>query len=503
MRIATYTRISTDEEHQPYSLSAQSDRLGKYIDSQEDWHLVREFSDQMSGASLERPGLMRALGEACARRFDLLLVYRVDRLSRSVRGLAQILEELDRANAGFRSATEPFDTTTPAGRMMVQMLGVFAEFERATIIDRVIAGMERKASRGGWCGGQRPFGYDIDREHDCLAVNEDEAPVVPVIFRMYAQERLGARAIGNRLNDRGRRTRHGRLWSHASVLTVLRNRAYLGEIFFRGAHYPATHPSLVDPAIFEAAQVLLQERGEDRSLRRSNSSDYLLSGLVFCARCGKHYVGAAAHGRSARYSYYVCHSRQRYGLSSCSSDRLPAEELDEAVLGALCETYERTDLVTEALQRAAEALNAGRPDLMQELGAVESDIAKGEAAVDRYLNAFEAGTLSESQLGPRVEKLSKQLAELRWRKEEIQGQLENDVVGHPDPVQLDALRLQLRHVLTHGQTPTRKAVMRALTHRVTVKDRKQVYPTFRLSVDAVRIVDGVAAPTGFEPVSPP
>ncbi len=158
--MATYTRISTDEDHQPYSLEAQAERLGNYVASQDGWELVRRFTDQASGATTERPGLQRALAEAKAERFDLLLVYRVDRFARSVRGLAQLLEELDAGGVAFRSATEPFDTTTPAGRMMVQMLGVFAEFERATIVDRVIAGMERKAARGGWCGGSRPFGYE-------------------------------------------------------------------------------------------------------------------------------------------------------------------------------------------------------------------------------------------------------------------------------------------------------------------------------------------------------
>ena len=132
MRVATYTRISTDEDHQPYSLGAQAERLGNYVASQDGWELVRRFTDQASGATTERPGLQRALNEAKANRFDLLLVYRVDRFARSVRGLAQLLEELDAAGVAFRSATEPFDTTTPAGRMMVQMLGVFAEFERAT-----------------------------------------------------------------------------------------------------------------------------------------------------------------------------------------------------------------------------------------------------------------------------------------------------------------------------------------------------------------------------------
>ena len=153
MRVATYSRISTDEERQPCSLDAQATRLDAYIASQDGWEKVRASADQRSGATLERPALQRALTEAKAQRYDLLLVYRVDRLARSVRGLAQILEDLTAAGVAFRSATEPFDTTTPAGRMMVQMLGVFAEFERATIIDRVIVGMEHKAAHGAWMSG--------------------------------------------------------------------------------------------------------------------------------------------------------------------------------------------------------------------------------------------------------------------------------------------------------------------------------------------------------------
>jgi site-specific DNA recombinase len=187
VRVATYTRISTDEEHQPFSLEAQAQRLGSYVQSQDSWQLVHRFTDQMSGSTLDRPGLQQAFAHARAKRYDMLLVYRVDRLSRSVRGLAQILEDLDHAGVSFRSATEPFDTGTAAGRMMVQMLGVFAEFERATLIDRVIAGMERKAARGEWLGGQAPYGYRLNRDTALLEANEAEAPVARLIFDLYTK----------------------------------------------------------------------------------------------------------------------------------------------------------------------------------------------------------------------------------------------------------------------------------------------------------------------------
>ncbi|HEU5111596.1 MAG TPA: recombinase family protein [Micromonosporaceae bacterium] len=147
VRVALYTRRSTDDEHQPFSIEAQDTRLDAYVASQPGWQIVERFTDDASGASMHRPGLHRALAAAKAARYDLLLVYRLDRLTRRIRDLAVLMDDLDRAEVHFRSATEPFDTSTPAGRMLVQMLGVFAEFEREIIIDRVRGGMERKAPK--------------------------------------------------------------------------------------------------------------------------------------------------------------------------------------------------------------------------------------------------------------------------------------------------------------------------------------------------------------------
>src|SRR5918996_1292799 len=158
MKVATYTRISTDEDRQPFSLGAQAERLEAYAASQDGCRIVRRFSDQASGATLGRSWLKRALEEASAGVYELLLVYRVDRLSRNVRQLAQIAEDLDRVGVSLRSATEPFDTSSAAGKMMLQMLGVFAEFERTTIVERVVAGMERAASQGRWVMGRCPTG---------------------------------------------------------------------------------------------------------------------------------------------------------------------------------------------------------------------------------------------------------------------------------------------------------------------------------------------------------
>ncbi len=507
MRIAIYLRISTDEDHQPYSLGAQEQRLRSYVDSQPDWELTRVFTDQMSGATTERPDLQRALTEARAHRFDLLLVYRVDRFARSVRGLATLLEALDAAGVAFRSATEPFDTTTPAGRMMVQMLGVFAEFERATIIDRVIAGMERKAARGEWCGGSRPYGYTVDAASGHLQPNPDEAPLVPLIFDLYTKRHLGARAIGTWLTERGHTTRTGRPWSFAAVLTVLRNRAYLGEVFFRDTYHPAPHPPLVDTEVFDAAQQILIARGDDHAKRATNGSDYLLAGLITCTRCGARFVGGAAKGNRHRYRYYTCFTRHRYGTGSCDADRLPAEELDRAVLDSLLDTYSQADLLQRALSGGRDRAGEQQRRLREELEVTGAELRKAEEAIERYLLAFEAGNLPEATCGQRVQALAEKAAGLRDRRTELTLTLDAAAEEGPTGAELDALRSKIRDVIADGDTGAQKQLLYSLVHAVQASARSDIQPIFKIPNSLtppdpkVRKLTGSVRPAGLEPAT--
>jgi site-specific DNA recombinase len=506
VRIATYTRISTDEVNQPYSLGAQSERLASYVASQEDWELVGTFTDQMSGAKLDRPGLGGALRAAKAGRFDLLLVYRVDRLARSVRGLAEILETLDGAGVGFRSATEPFDTTSPAGRMMVQMLGVFAEFERATIIDRVIAGMERKSSQGGWCGGAKPFGYRAAIGEGRLEVDEAEAPLIPVIFDLYANKRLGAHAIAGWLAQAGLAGRSGKPWSHKSVLTVLRNRTYLGQVHFRGTWSDATHAPLVEKSLFDAVQAILAERGEDVSKRASNSSDYLLTGLVVCGTCGRRYTGTAAKGRNATYRYYTCGGRQRYGSTACSADRLPAEALDDAVVRSLLSVYENSDLFANAVAEAHHRATLGRTRHEGELAALDAELTKNESAIDRYLRAFETGSMPEALCGQRVKSLAAQSTALRVRREELADEMADTSMAAPSADELTMLRQRVTEAVSEGSPGPVKALLQHLIHEIRVDSRDAIHPIFRVPLggdnpvgDAVRAPSPSVEVKGLEP----
>ena len=322
-RIAIYLRRSTDDEHQPFSISAQEAALLNYIGSQAGWTLVAKYSDDASGATTGRPDLQRALTAARAGRFDVLLVVRVNRFSRRLSDLLALLAELDDSGVAFVSATEPFDTSTSIGRMLVQLLGVFAEFERETIIDRVTKGMAAKAAKGKWPGGRRPYGYYADRDTQKLIPHPEEAPHLKEIFRLYADQRFGTRAIAAELNRRGVRNRTGKPWSGHAVARILANPAYAGDIAHGDVYAEDTHEALIDRPTWQRAASIAAERAGPQTQRAASNSDYDLTGKITCPGCGHKYIGTSATGRSRTYRYYTCFSRVRYGTHGCDAARPP------------------------------------------------------------------------------------------------------------------------------------------------------------------------------------
>ncbi len=487
VRVATYTRISTDEERQPNSLEAQRVRLEAFVESQPEWRIERRYEDQFTGTVIDRPALTRLLRDAKLDRFDVLLVYRVDRLARSIRGLAQIIDELDQAGVIFRSATEPFDTGTPAGRMMVQMLGVFAEFERALIVERITAGLERKAARGGWCGGRRPYGSTSHADRDHLQRNTTEAPLVPVIFDHYVNGQEGSSMLAKWLNASGYRTKNGRPWSSASVLTVLRNRSYLGEIYYRGSWYPAPHEPLIPTELFDRAQAILTERGEDRSQRRTNASEYLLTGRVRCGRCGQAYIGTAAHGRNGRYTYYTCFTRMRYGTKHCANDRLPAERLEQAVTRRLWKVLEDGDLINQRDRADIRAADRSATD-EQTSRATPRCSASSPRHAPRWTATSARSRTARCPRTPAPPASQRSTSRpKRSKAEPPNSPRQPTTTEHPErvtPADLDALRHELRSALEHSTPARTKTVLQAMIDTIRVDARDHIEPTFR--VPAVR-----------------
>lgn len=514
VRVAVYTRRSTDDEHQPFSIDAQDTKLAAYVASQPGWHIVERFTDDASGATVDRPGLRKALAAAKASRYDLLLVYRLDRFTRRIRDLAILMDELDKADVHFRSATEPFDTSTPAGRMLVQMLGVFAEFEREIIIDRVRNGMERKAAKGKWTGGSVPYGYQLDRDLDIPVPDAAEAAVVRQIFTAYARTRVGTRAIATTLNQRGIRTKAGKPWSGYTIGRMLSNRVYLGEKVFGDINVPGAHEQIINPDLFDEVQEILAVRGEPGSRRAASNSDYDLTGLITCPTCGLKYIGTSAQGRSRTYRYYTCFSRVRYGSHGCDAPRLPAEQIDQAVFAALLDLYSGTDLIGDAVH-AERRLRAGQHESHRaELATVTHEIEQAEAATERYLTAFETGSLDADTCGHRVRDLKIRIQQLTHRRADLEHAL-NSAPGRPSQQAIDKLRGILTHVLQHGTPGQRKALIEENIAEIQFKGT-QLIPVFKIpeeatepveestgsAVASVRAMEPVVEPRGLEPLTP-
>jgi site-specific DNA recombinase len=480
VRVGVYVRRSTDDEHQPYSIEAQDTRLAAYIGSQPGWRHAARFADDASGASTHRSGLQRALAAARAGVIDVLLVYRVDRLTRSLRDLVTLLDDLDHAGVVFRSATEPFDTATAMGRMLAQMLGMFAQFERDTIIDRVIAGMERKAAAGKWKGGRRPYGYQVSPATSTLIPDQDEAAVVRLTFGLYTTDRLGGKTIARTLNDRGHRTTTGGPWSAHQVLRVLSSRIYLGELTFRGITTTSCHPAIIDDTAFGEAQRILAARGEDHAKRAANGSDYLLTGLMRCPDCGKAMIGTRAHGRSRVYRYYTCFTRARYDTDRCNASRLDADAVEHAVISTLAGFYrDQHDLIAEAITAAQASYAAAQDGRRAELAAAEHDLAKTGAAIDRYLTAFENGALDPEDLAVRLAQLKARSAQLRARRDELAEQVAAVPTAPPAAI-LWQVADHIGDIVASGSHSQRKALIEVLIAQIKITGPGRIVAVFRI-----------------------
>jgi len=478
-RVGIYLRRSTDDEHQPFSIGAQETALGSYVTTQPGWTLVATFTDDASGATTDRPGLQQALRAARAGRFDILLVYRVDRFSRRLSDLLDLLSELDEAGVAFASATEPFDTSTSIGRMLVQLLGVFAEFERETIIDRVTKGMATKASKGKWPGGTRPYGYYVDRETQKLVPHPEEAPHLREIFRLYVEERYGTRAIAHELNRRGVSNRTGKPWSGHTIMRILANPAYAGDIAYGEVYVEDAHEPLISREIWQRACAIGTARADAHTQRALSDTGYHLTGLITCPDCGHKYIGTSATGRNRTYRYYTCFSRVRYGTHGCQAARLPADQADTAVLQALCDFYTQAgDLITDAITRARARHRDGHADRRAEHAAILAQIKAKEAAIDRYHAAFEKGTMDDTTAGPRLKTLQGEITQLTARADELADAMDGEPAP-PPPGTIERLQTYLADTIASGTRAERKVAIEALVAEIRITE-EGVIPVFKI-----------------------
>ena len=349
MRCAIYTRKSTEHgiELEFNSLDAQREACEAYIKSQahEGWQALSQRYDDAaySGASLERPALQQLLTDIDAGRVNIVVVYKIDRLTRSLADFAKLVEIFDKKSVSFVAITQQFNTTTSMGRLTLNVLLSFAQFERELSSERVRDKVAASRRKGKWTGGGIPLGYDvIDKK---LVVNPIEAATVRTIFKRYLDLKCVRRLrddldsqgiVSKRRKDRSGRQAGGRNLTYGPLAHLLKNRTYLGETGHKGEWFTGEHAPIIEQAIFDQVQELIKANSITRRRKRSENGA-LLTGLVYDDR-GNRMTPSFTMKRDVRYRFYVSAALLRGRTQEAGTlPRISGPDLETAVLSALKE----------------------------------------------------------------------------------------------------------------------------------------------------------------------
>ena len=346
LRCAIYTRKSTEDglEQEFNSLDAQREACAAYILSQrhEGWNLLQEQYDDggFSGGNMDRPAMQQLLADVETGKVDVIVVYKVDRLTRSLADFAKIVEVLDAKGASFVSVTQAFNTTTSMGRLTLNVLLSFAQFEREVTGERIRDKIAAAKKKGLWMGGPVPLGYEVrDRK---LVVHEAEAETVQHIFRRYLKmpsvreliEVLDREGVRTKVQIRASGPHRGGIpFARGSLYYLLKNRTYLGEIIHKGDGYPGEHQAIVPKDLWDAVQDKLATNAKAQKLQKRARHTSLLAGLLHDG-LGRRMSPSHASKQGKRYRYYVTHEQQRADRSEAAW-RVPAHDIEQVVLDRL------------------------------------------------------------------------------------------------------------------------------------------------------------------------
>ncbi len=356
LRCAIYTRKSSEEglDMEFNSLDAQREACEAYIASQkaEGWVAVRERYDDggFSGGTLERPGLQQLLADVEHGLVDVIVVYKIDRLSRSLMDFAKLVEAFDRNDVTFVSVTQAFNTTTSMGRLTLNILLSFAQFEREVIGERIRDKFAASRKRGMWMGGFVPMGYDVMERK--LVINEAEAATVQHMFQRFVE--LGSATLLTReLVAQGVANKRGKPIDKGFLYKLLRNRVYIGEAVHKGTSYPGEHEAIISRELWDQVHAILQESPRARAAKSRSATPALLKGLIF-TDTGIAMTPAATKKDSRIYRYYTSMDaiRNRAGEGRDGFVRLNAGMVEGAVLQEIRKLLRTPEVTSQAIAAA-------------------------------------------------------------------------------------------------------------------------------------------------------
>ena len=417
--IGLYPRVSTLEQAEHgHSIDEQIERMEKYCEAM-GWTVYKVYTDAgYSGGNMERPGLQMMIRDIKKGRIDKVLVYKLDRLSRSQKDTLELIEDIFLANkVDFVSMSENFDTSTPFGRAMVGILAVFAQLEREQIKERMSMGRMARAKKGRYIGSQAPIGYDYEDGH--LTPNDFEKMLVSQVFEKYVS---GASpfTIAAELNEAGLIHKYGN-WNRETIRTVIENRVYLGEVQLSGNWYSGQHEPIIEPETFEKAQTVKTRKHEahrkwNRRLGKANS---YLGGYIECSCCHAKYGKISQHrkgnGKVYHYVYYQCNSRSKKDKTlikdpNCKNKNWTMTEFDNLIFEEIKKLALDPNYIAEITENAPED---ERPK------AIKKEMKKLDDQISRLMDLYTVGNMPVEILQERIHGLNDQKIKLEQALEKI------------------------------------------------------------------------------------
>ncbi len=389
VRCAIYTRKSTEEglEQEFNSLDAQRESAEAFIKSQahEGWTCLPDRYDDggFTGGNMERPALKRLLADIEAGKIDCVVVYKVDRLSRSLLDFSRMMQTFEQQRVSFVSVTQQFNTATSMGRLVLNVLLSFAQFEREIISERTRDKIAATRRKGKWAGGMPLLGYDVDPRGCKLNVNPEEAQRVRTLFELYLEheslllvvQELERRGWTNkRWRTRKGHERGGLPFTTTSLHRLLTNVAYLGKVRYKQETHDGEHPAIVDPIVFQRVQATLQRNGRTGGAPVRNQFGALLKGLLRCVPCGCAMTPSHSCKGAKRYRYYTCTSARKRGWQTCPSKSIPAGQIEEFVVEQIRCIGRDPALLAEVLEQARQQDTARTAEMETEQRGLERDL---------------------------------------------------------------------------------------------------------------------------------
>ena len=450
VRCAVYTRVSTagQAEGDFSSIDNQRESARALIRSQQDngWDAIEPSFDDggFSGSSLQRPALQRLLAAIADRKVDVVIVYKLDRLSRNQRDLLELLDHFAKYGVAFKSVTQNFDTTGPMGKAMLGMLGVFAELERGMISERTRDKMLAARRRGKWTGGPVPLGYDLDNGK--LRPNADEAARVRAIYELYLEHSSLTQTVAalarRHWATKSWRTKHGhhhrgKAFSVDALRRLLTNPAYVGKARCGEELHEGEQKAILDEALFEAVQLRLKANGNDGGRSQRNVRGALLKGILRCAACDAAMSPSMSHRGQRRYTYYRCTNSLAKGAHACPTRAIRAAAIESVVYDQIKGIGSDPALVEAVVTAAGQERERELKQLAIDMRAAARDEAALATEQRRLAAALGGGGRRAKHAGDALQQVELQQVANRIRREELEKQQ-----AALDTVRIDARELR-------------------------------------------------------------